>query len=174
MKRVTISTLSGVALATAGIVLGLSNPASAAVIWDWSYSGGGSLGGIGTFTTTDEQPDGSFLITDITGTSENQTIISLIPPEPFFNDNLLFPNFPQLNVGGVSYVVSNGTEYLLFFTDRTYGLFGADSFRLIDFAAIARVTPPNSVPEPGSLFGYITLGSLMLGSALKKARKNSP
>ncbi|MBE9074495.1 PEP-CTERM sorting domain-containing protein, partial [Microcystis sp. LEGE 08355] len=32
--------------------------------------------------------------------------------------------------------------------------------------------PPISVPEPSNLIGFITLSGLMLGNAVKKARKS--
>ena len=46
------------------------------------------------------------------------------------------------------------------------------SLRLYSMSSVLTVpTPAVSVPEPSSLLGYITLGGLMLGSAVRKARK---
>lgn len=184
MKRVTIGILSGVALATGEIVLGFENPASAAVIWDWRYSGVNVFDGSGTFTTDDQAPDGSFLITGITGTSEGQPITALLPPGSGSNDNLLSPGFPQLTQFGFSYATLPPQMippplYNLFYISGQYFLDPlVNDFldpRVIDFEAIARVIPPPAtVPEPGSLIGYITLGGLVLGSAVRKARHSSP
>jgi predicted nucleic-acid-binding Zn-ribbon protein len=82
MKTKTIGIVSGVALATSGMILGLSNSASA--VQFWSYSGGGSLGGIvsNMFTTSDTLrllP----IKADIRGTAEGES-------EPLITDeNLL-------------------------------------------------------------------------------------
>ena len=73
-----VTVLSGVTLATSGMVFGLCLPSSAAQLWNWSYSGGGSIGGNGTFTT-DDGPS-PYIITDITGTSEGNTVLDSIFP----------------------------------------------------------------------------------------------
>ena len=75
------------------------------VLWDWSYSGGGSLGGSGTFTTNDGPSP--YLITGITGTVENRAITELYPPNSLgvFNDNLLYSTFPQLTENGVPTII---------------------------------------------------------------------
>lgn len=88
MKTKTISILSGaVALATSAMVLGLSNPVSAAQLWNWSYSGGGTLGGSGRFTTSDVRSDGAYLITDIMETAERESVGSFPSDPPKTNDN---------------------------------------------------------------------------------------
>ena len=88
-----VTALSGVALATSGMVFGLCLPSSAAQLWDWSYSGGGSLGGSGTFTTNDGPSP--YLITGITGTVEQDTITSLFAPGfLLISDNRLYSSFP--------------------------------------------------------------------------------
>src|SRR5437870_5382925 len=70
--------------------------ASASLIWDWNYSRAGVVAG-GTFTTNDTPDGGGFyLITDITGTRNGETITGLQPTgtpipgnEPFAVDNLV-------------------------------------------------------------------------------------
>jgi hypothetical protein len=39
-------------------------------------------------------------------------------------------------------------------------------------ATAGMLQPPISVPEPSNLIGFITLSGLMLGNAVKKARKS--
>jgi hypothetical protein len=111
MKTRQFSILSGIALATSGMVFGLCLPSSA-LTWNWSYSGGGSIGGSGTFTTTDGPEP--FTITGITGTVEGSTITSLLPPDSLGgNDNLLSTSQPQLTFSGVSFE-ANGEPWNLF------------------------------------------------------------
>lgn len=186
-----LGVLSGAAaLATSGMILGLSNPASAAVLWDWSYSGSGPSGS-GTFTTTDVRPDGSYLIEGITGTINDsrsndgpQTITSLLAPGSFQgNDNVLRATVPQLTfTGGVGFISTDfdfipplNSQGLLYYDPGSFRpagyyaiAFGTAS--AVSFTATARITPPTTVPEPSSILGFITLGSLMLGSAVRKAR----
>ncbi len=56
--RPTLSILSGIALATSGMVLSAAPPALADLLWDWSYKCSiltrqtKCKGGSGTFTTT--------------------------------------------------------------------------------------------------------------------------
>ena len=114
-----VTVLSGVALATSGMVFGLCLPSSAAQLWNWSYSSVTSIGGSGTFTTNDGPSP--YLVTGITGTSEGATITSLIPVGDFFgvNDNLLYSNFPWFaDLGGVAFNTSNlGAIWLLYSLD---------------------------------------------------------
>ena len=174
-----VTVLSGVALATSGIVFGLCLPSSAAgVLWDWSYSGGGSLGGSGTFTTN-EGPS-PYLITGITGTVENRAITELYPPNSLgvFNDNLLYSTFPQLTENGVLFSFIPSVEL------GGIGIFGFEAtftryylatdgpvFFPLNFTATLRQQPPSTTPEPSSLLSFITLGGLMLGGAVRGARK---
>jgi hypothetical protein len=68
-------TLIGIAVMTFAAI-----PANASILWDWNYSGSG-ITASGTFTTGDT-PDanGAYLITDITGTRNSETITALQPP----------------------------------------------------------------------------------------------
>jgi hypothetical protein len=171
MKTRQVSILSGIALATSGMVFGLCLPSSA-LTWDWSYSGGASIGGSGTFTTTDGPEP--FTITGITGTAESQTITSLLPPGSFPlsspNDNLLNTSQPQLTINGVSWV-GNGESFNLFLLGGLYVLSSERSGGfLVDFSA-TQSQPPAVVPEPSLLLSFITLGGLMLGGAVRRVRK---
>jgi hypothetical protein len=67
---------------------------------------------------------------------------------------------------------------LLFFSDGYWINWDSNansqnfSFPLYGMSSVLTVpTPAVSVPEPSSLLGFITLGGLMLGSAVRKARK---
>lgn len=88
VSRNRLPALGYVALATSWTIFG-AVPASADVLWDWSYSC--SLlttqteckGGSGTFTTTNlngSGTDGYYVVTGMTGEVEGNTITSLIPP----------------------------------------------------------------------------------------------
>lgn len=172
MKTSTIGIISGVALATSGIVLGSSPSASAVVLWDWGYGGQNVAGGNGSFTTTDEFTDGSYLITEIVGDAEGSPITSLIEPGGFAsNDNQLFATFPQLQIGGFAFNTNFGPVNIKSDGSNGYTFQQGGLLTSVAFNATRRDIPTQPVPEPSSLLGYITLGSLMLGSAVRKARK---
>ena len=166
---------SGIALATSGMVFGLCLPSSA-LTWNWSYSGGDSTGGSGTFTTTDGPAP--FTITGITGTAEGSIIDSLLPPGSFGNDNLLLSSQPsdvQVSFQGISWS-SGGFEWNLyngnFDPSVPDQLSGTDGSQFnVDFSATPVSQPPAVVPEPSSLLSFITLGGLMLGGAVRGVRK---
>ena len=183
-----VAVLSGVALATSGMVFGLCLPSSAAELWNWSYSGGGSQGGSGTFTTNDGP--GTYLITGITGTAENSPITGLLAPGSLGdNDNLLLPTYsPQLSPGGISFQTLLNRWNLQGQLVCIPGVFGCayelaapNAFYVgVTFRATGRppITPfcrtplpCVSTPEPSSLLSFITLGGLILGGAVRGARK---
>jgi hypothetical protein len=173
-----VTALSGVALATSGIVFGLCLPSSAAELWDWSYDGGGSQGGSGTFTTT-FGPGYLNLITGITGTVETEQITSLLQPGDFGgNDNFLLFGLanPQLTFWGVSFASATATNYNLRYAGNSTteyvlsGLWG--SYSPVNFKAELRLCcSAPTTPEPSMLLSFITLGGLMLGGAVRGARK---
>jgi hypothetical protein len=52
------------------------------------------------------------------------------------------------------------------------GKVGSEEYRFYGISTVLTVpTPAVTVPEPSSLLGFITLGGLMLGGAVRKARK---
>lgn len=175
MKKV-LGVLSGVALATSGMVLGLVNPASAVQLWNWSYSGSGLLGGSGTFTTDDGPTD--YLVTAITGISEGSAITSLYPIGGFQgNDNILNASFPQLTFAGIAFTTSSPESYNFFYdaggsTGITgYGIVdSSDNFNAIAFSATPVATPPVTTPEPTSLIGLVAVG---MGLLVSKRRKSA-
>jgi len=166
---------SGIALATSGMVFGLCLPSSA-LTWNWSYSGGGSIGGSGTFTTTDGPAP--FTITGITGTAEGSIIAALLTPNTFgLNDNLLPSSQPsdvQLSSGGFAFRSVDSFDWNINFSFNAYQLsdgFCGACFEIPNFSATPVSQPPAVVPEPSSLLSFITLGGLMLGGAVRGVRK---
>jgi hypothetical protein len=120
---------------------------------------------------------------------EQDTITSLFAPgfAPGFlltSDNRLYSSFPQFTdyqIGGVTGVGftgatgnfllgydSFGGEYFLYtarqnLNELTYGD--------LNFSATLRQQPPSTTPEPSSFLSFITLGGLILGGAVRGARK---
>lgn len=108
MKSLTL--LSATVLgATSGLVLATMQAASA-INWNWSYSGTG-INASGTFITNNNPDDlGFYLISEITGTRNGETITGLQPTgtaipgnEPFVVDNLISLNPQQLTGDGFGY-----------------------------------------------------------------------
>jgi hypothetical protein len=154
-------------------------PASAAQLWEWSYSGLGPnpvnvIGGSGTFTT-DNGPN-SFLITGITGTVEGQTITGLLAPGTFgvfaLNDNLLNATSIKLDSFGVAFQTStfkaNISSYLFPFLGR-YSLGRSNGLPVLNTSFTAT---PISVPEPSLLPSLLEFGVLG-GTALIIRRRSS-
>src|SRR4051812_10068568 len=106
--RLTISLFIGITAADL--------PAHASRLWSWSYSGD-NITASGTFTTLDSpNPQGSYLITAISGTRNGKAITALqqtgtwIPGnEPYAVDNLLLPRpGPQLTKQGFGLALADG------------------------------------------------------------------
>jgi hypothetical protein len=73
------------------------------------------------------------------------------------------------SLGQVRYGLANSitTEWITMADSSRFGV-----SRLYGISSVLTVpTPAVSVPEPSSLLGFITLGGLMLGGAVRKARK---
>jgi hypothetical protein len=143
------------------LIIFLTLPIHASILWDWSYSTSGIVAG-GTFTSIDT-PDanGGYLITAITGIRNAATIVGLQPTgtpipgnEPFDVDNLIFASpGPQLTKNGFGFALSDGSfsnpfyadflptpAYLEFFSDPP-----SSTELEVQFSAV-----PVSVPEPAS------------------------
>lgn len=135
----------------------------------FDFTVGGPVTGSGTFTTSDNG-DGSFTITDITGTFDSMMITGLLPPGSLGdNDNLLLPNSdPQLTFNGFSFTTA-ANNYNIFYNDGlgTYRLItnadGADNLS-ITFSAIAADA---GVPEPAT-WGLMILGFGTVGAAMRR------
>jgi len=108
-----------------------------ALNWDWSYSSPG-IEASGNLTTNDIPDDlGFYLITGITGTRNDETIIGLeatgtVTPgnEPYKVDNLISSNPKKLTIHGFGYFTSEGNFVNMFFNNflqpaRYYEVFSA-------------------------------------------------
>jgi hypothetical protein len=188
MKNLAL--LSATALAaTSGLVFGTMQAASA-LSWNWNYSGTG-IAASGTFTTNDTPNDlGFYLISEITGTRNDETITGLqaagtpIPGnEPFDVDNLINLNVQQLTGNGFGYSTSGGNYSSPFFasflpTPGYLEIFSAlpfipgfenlgpeDSELPISFSATII-----TVPEPTSILSLLALSTLSASFALKRKK----
>jgi hypothetical protein len=169
---------------------GTVEQANASLSWAWNYSGTGVVAS-GTFTTTDiPDASGFYLITDIAGMRNGQTITGLQPTgtpipgnEPFAVDNLVSLNGPQLTHNGFGYAATGGNyanpffadflnppRYLEFFSAPPFmeGLGPEDSEVPIGFSAIF-VT----VPEPET-HALLLVGLSILSWSWCRKRRGSP
>ena len=171
----------GLALATLS-----STPVFADTIFDFSFTGNSSVtgtpgipfSGAGEFTLQATKTAGKFKITDVTGTTDGETISKILAPGGFgFNDNLLFYKAGaatgSLDNSGVSYQLANGVDVNLFFGNPgqyQQSLFGFPGMLISeDQTAPVNITPAASpVPEPGTL---ALLGTGVLGLAGAVRRK---
>ena len=98
VKRMLRSLVLGAALAVVAPVV------HAALLWNFSLSGGG-LSASGVLSTTDvANGAGFYTVTGINGTIDGDPITALLPPGTFLaNDNLFRPLAPQFTNAGVSF-----------------------------------------------------------------------
>lgn len=102
-----------------------SHPATAALLWRWSFSGPG-VSASGTFTT-DETPDseGFYRITNITGKANGGALTGLQPAGTAIPgnagypvDNLVRAAAPQLTGHGFGFSVADGEYHNPFFLEN--------------------------------------------------------
>jgi hypothetical protein len=107
--------------------------AHGALLWSYSYSGGGVAGG-GYLTTTNTQSGGAYSITGISGNRDALPVEFLLSAGTYpasgggllFSDNKLYPGSPALGLGG--FTMQAGTDlYNVYNTGGAYyDLAGAD------------------------------------------------
>ncbi len=192
MKNLTLLSVTVLSV-TSALLFGKIEAASA-LIWNWSYSGPG-IEASGNLTTNDTPDDlGFYLITGITGTRNDETIIGLEPTgtsvpgnEPFVLDNIISLNpDEQLTSSGFGYSTSEGNFVNMFFADFLqppgyFEIFSAapfipgfenfgpeDSELPVSFSAA-----PITVPEPTSTLSFLAIGTLGAVSTVKRKLKPS-
>ncbi len=172
-------------ITTSGFVLGKIEK-SLALTFKWSYSASG-IEASGTLITNDIPDDnGFYLITDITGTRNDEIIIGLqetgtsIPGnEPFEVDNLISLKPEQLTKDGLGFFTSEGNFVNLFFADFLnppgyFEVFSAPPFTpgFENFGPEDSELPVTfkatlvSVPEPSMIIGLGT--TIAFGRGLKR------
>ncbi|NEP07281.1 MAG: PEP-CTERM sorting domain-containing protein [Okeania sp. SIO2G4] len=196
MKNLTLLSVTVLSV-TSALVFGKIQAASA-LIWNWSYSAPG-IEASGNLTTNDTPDDlGFYLITGITGTRNDETIIGLQPTgtsipgnEPFVLDNIISLNpDEQLTSSGFGYFTSEGNFVNMFFADFLqppgyFEIFSAppfipgfenfgpeDSELPVSFSASFSAAPI-TVPEPTSILSFLALGTLGAVSTVKRKLKPS-
>lgn len=182
LALLSAATLAGIS----GLVIGTIQSASA-LSWNWNYFGTGLMAS-GTFTTNDIPDDfGFYLISEITGTRNGETITGLLSAgtsipgnEPFHVDNLISFNTQQLTGEGFGYSTSEGNYASPFFasflpTPGYLEVFSAPPFvpGFENFGPEDSELPINfsatltTVPESTSIISLLALGA---GSLLKRKR----
>ncbi|GET41407.1 PEP-CTERM sorting domain-containing protein [Microseira wollei] len=174
--------LAGVSQAVAAGMVMASSPASAAQLYNFSYSGTG-IDATGTLTLGAPGTDpGSFLITGITGERNGVAITSLLPvgsypvgSDPVTgdpavpNDNLFFPNQDiKLSFAGFSFQTVDGNKYNPYYDAEV------KSYRECSTTGCAVEDPKvtftsTAVPEPASVLGLVAFGAL--GATLTRKKK---
>jgi hypothetical protein len=134
-----------------------------AVTFDWSYSGGPGVSGIGTLDAS-ANGSGGFTVSAISGTANGFVITGL--NSYAFPDQTIFTSFPQVDFSGLAFTVSNGTAYDIEFTLVTTGSYtcGVTGYCLIG----PGIPGSAGAQDPGApiLFSAAALAETPLPAAL--------
>ena len=95
-------------LMASAVLIAFQAPGANATTFDWSYNGGGSIMGSGTFDAID-QGGGAFLVDAITGTANGQSITGL--DGYAVSDQMIYTTSPYLDTNGVAFTVADGSAY---------------------------------------------------------------
>jgi PEP-CTERM motif-containing protein len=138
--------------------------------FDFSFSGTG-ITASGIFTATLVSGD-EFLVTSISGMQNGLSMTLLAPGSFAQNNNNIFSSSPFLNLGGLAFVLSNGTMGNVYFNPGTASYFECNSIPCFNGSGtpitFSLTGPLTEVPEPGTL---MLLGSGLIGLAGVARRK---
>ncbi len=183
--------LAAIAFTAVG-ALGITAAHASAMSWNWSYSsnsGSGNPSGSGSLTAQ-QQSDGSYLITSLTGTWDQNAITGLIRVHGYQgNDNLLFPTSATTNRNyisnllldfpGVSFKVNLGrwTEYVNLYGNspsQPYGVCVSNDTQCNHPYGMFTISASStsSVPEPGSFALFAGALGLLAGLTALQRRRN--
>lgn len=175
MKNIFVFVSVAATATTVGMLIA-STPASAAQLYNFSYSGT-DINAEGTFTTDGPGKEpGSFLITGITGQRNGVAITQLLPPGTYPvgpdvtpNDNLFFPNQDiKLTFPGFSFQTADNKQYNAYYDTDKSSYLECSTPRCDNDPQITFTATP--VPEPASVLGLLAFSVLGANSVLKKKK----